>query len=201
MGHLAPLRRLGRSRRDFRPDLGCAAPLCLQRLHHGRWQPALARPWHAQARARHGCRGDRRALRRQPLRAGAIDGSRAPGADLAHAGSGAGACCRRLSGMARRLPGAGLRRGSRGGSHRDGEPRAAGPARQHAQSQAREGTGIVGASRRQADAVVADRPAHHPRRGRAQSRHPCRGGFHQGRHRGPGRNSPRCSRRQSPASR
>ena len=40
---------------------------------------------------------------------------------------------------------------------------------------------------RQADAVVADRPAHRTRRRRAQSRHPCRGGFHQGRDRGAGR--------------
>ena len=42
-------------------------------------------------------------------------------------------------------------------------------------------------SRRAADAVVADRPAHRTRRRRAQSRHPCRGGLHQGRGRSPGR--------------
>ena len=40
---------------------------------------------------------------------------------------------------------------------------------------------LAGASRRDADAVVAGRPAHRPRRRRPQSRHPCRGGFHQGR--------------------
>ena len=45
----------------------------------------------------------------------------------------------------------------------------------------------TGASRRRADAMVADRPAHRTRRRRAQSRHPCRGGFHQGRHRSAGR--------------
>ena len=38
-----------------------------------------------------------------------------------------------------------------------------------------------------ADAVVADRLAHRAWRRRAQSRHSCRGGFHQGRHRGAGR--------------
>ena len=60
------------------------------------------------------------------------------------------------------------------------------------------------ASRRAADAVVADRPAHRTRRRRAQSRHSCRGGFHQGRAskcRTRARNSRRCSRRQNPASR
>ena len=46
---------------------------------------------------------------------------------------------RRLSGMARWLSGAGVRRRSRRRGDRDGEPRAARPARQHAEGQAREG--------------------------------------------------------------
>ena len=45
----------------------------------------------------------------------------------------------------------------------------------------------LSASRRQADAVVAAWPAHRARRRCAQSRHPCRGGFHQGCDRGAGR--------------
>ena len=51
--------------------------------------------------------------------------ARARRADLAVTRRGAGADCRRLSGMARRLPCAGVRRGPRCGSHRDGEPGAA----------------------------------------------------------------------------
>src|SRR5690349_5111238 len=46
---------------------------------------------------------------------------------------------------------------------------------------AREGAGLAEASRRQGDTMVAGRPAHPARRRREESRHPCRGGFHQGR--------------------
>ena len=76
---------------------------------------------------------------------------------------------------------AGVRRRPRRGGRRDGEPGAARPARQHAEGQARKDPALAGASRRDADAMVAGRPAHRPRRRRPQSRHPCRGGFYQGR--------------------
>ena len=55
---------------------------------------------HAQARARHGHRGDRRALRRRALCAGTAERGRTLGAHLALAGRRAGAHRRRLSGMA-----------------------------------------------------------------------------------------------------
>ena len=64
---------------------------------------------------------------------------RARRAHLALACRRAGACRRRLSGMARRISGAGVRRGPRRGGDRDGEPRAARPARQHPEGQARKG--------------------------------------------------------------
>ena len=96
-------------------------------------------------------------------------------------------CRRRLSGMARSPSGAGIRRGPCRRGDRDGEPGAARPARQHAEGQPRKNARLAGPSRRGADAVVAARPAHRARRRRPQSRHPCRGGFYQGRGRGAGR--------------
>ncbi len=117
----------------------------------------------------------------------AVERRRARRADVAVAGGRARAHRRRLSRMARRLSGAGVRRRPGRGGDRDGEPRAARFARQHPESQAREGAGIDRASGHQADAVVAARPAHRARRRRPQSRHSCRGGFHQGRDRGAGR--------------
>ena len=108
------------------------------------------------------------------------DGERAA-LDLALARRRAAAHCRRLPGMARRSSDESVRRRPRRRGDRDGEPRAARSARQHAESQAREDVAVARPSRRAADAVVADRPAHRTRRRRAQSRHPCRGGFYQGR--------------------
>jgi hypothetical protein len=49
------------------------------------------------------------------------------------------ACARRLSGMARRASGADLRRRTRGGGRRTRQPRAARPAREHAQDHAGKG--------------------------------------------------------------
>ena len=70
VGHRASLCRLRRPRRDLRPDLGRAAAARLERLADGRRYAAGAPARHAQARARHGCRGHRRALRRRTLCAG-----------------------------------------------------------------------------------------------------------------------------------
>ena len=87
---------------------------------------------------------------------------------------------------------------------RDGEPRAARSARQHAQGQAREGPALAGASRRDADAMVAGGPAHRasaqtpaipastPRRISSRAPLKCRTRARSLRH---------CYRRQSPASR
>ena len=58
--------------------------------------------------------------------------SRTCRAGVAVAPGRAGPYRRRLSGMARRLSGAGVRRRPRGGGNRDGEPRAARSARQYA---------------------------------------------------------------------
>ena len=188
VGHRAPLCRLRRPRRDLRPGLGRAAPARLERLDHGR-RHARARACSAcSARARHGCRGDRRAVRRRPLCAGAVDRGRARRADVAVARRGAGA----------RSP-AIIRNGSiRYLAQVFGDDRVAEATAMASRApldlrvntlegQARKGSRFARSSRRQADAMVAARPAHRARRRRAQSRHPCRRGFHQGRDRGAGR--------------
>ena len=65
---------------------------------------------HAETRARHGCRCDRGAVRRRPFRAGAVERGRARRADIALARRCACADRRRLSGMARCISRAGVRR-------------------------------------------------------------------------------------------
>ena len=147
VGHRAPLCRLRRPRGDCGPGLGRAATARFERLPDGCRHAAGAPARHAQARARHGadaiaalCDGGRFAP--APL-----ERSRARGADIAFARRRAGACCRRLSGMARCASRVRVRRGPRGGSDRDGKPRAARSARQHAEGQAREGGRFAEASR------------------------------------------------------
>ena len=204
MGHRAPLCRLGRPRGDCRPDLGRAAAAGVQRLADGRGYAARARARHAPARARHDDRGYLQFVPRRTICAGAAERGRALGADLALTRRCTAACCRRLSGMAGRASGKSVRRRPRGRSNGDGEPRAAGSPRQHAEGQSRKGSAAAVASRRGADAVVADRPAHRTRRRRPQSRHSRRGRFYKRRaskSRTRARNWRRCSRPQNPASR
>ena len=66
---------------------------------------------HAQARARHGCRCHRGALRRRPFRAGAVErGASAPRSTSRSLDDAPAPYRRRLSGMARRIPRGGVRR-------------------------------------------------------------------------------------------
>ncbi len=77
MGHRASLCRLRRSRRDLRPDLGCAAAARIERVDHGRRYAARPPARHASARTQSRCRCDRRFMRWRPVRARTVDRSRA----------------------------------------------------------------------------------------------------------------------------
>ena len=83
MGHCASLCRLRRSRRDFRPDLGCAAAVRLKRMDHGRGYAARPRARHAPARTQSRCRRNRCLVRWRPFCARAVDRSRARSAGVA----------------------------------------------------------------------------------------------------------------------
>ena len=188
VGHRAPLCRLRRSRRDLRPDLGRAAPARLQRLDHGRRYAAGAPARHAPARAQARRRCHRRAVRRRALCAAAPDRRRARRADVANAWSGApapvaGDYPEWLDGYLAQVFG-----DDRVAEATAMASRAPLDLRVNTLKAKREKVlASTRPSRRHADAVVAGRPAHRARRRRAQSRHPCRGGFHQGRHRSAGR--------------
>ena len=149
-------------------------------------------------------RGDLQSVPRRAICAGAAERGRALGADLALARRRAAAHRRRLSGMARCASGRRVRRRSRGGGHRDGEPRAARSARQHAEGQARKdvcrGCRISARSQRHGrrsacasnSAPTRAIPAFMPRRISSRAPSKCRTRA---------RSSRRCCRRQSPASR
>ena len=116
----------------------------------------------------------------------------------------AAACRRRLSGMARSVFRARVRRRTRGGGRGARLPRAARSARQHAQGRPRRGGGRARRSCAGADALVAVRFAHPasrptPRARRSMpSRRSSRG---RSRCRTRARSLPRCSRAPGPASR
>ena len=94
-------------------------------------------------------------MRRRTLCAGAAQRGRTRGADVAHARRCACACRRRLSRMARRRICQGLRRSACRRGDCAGAPRAARPARQHAEGRAGQAARLAAPSRREGDAVVA----------------------------------------------
>ena len=139
LGPVAPLRRLGRPRRDRGPRLRRAAPQGIVRLDHGRRHAARGAARDAGARARSRCRRRSRKL---------CDGARfapEPLSDEEHARLRAASLegapahvLRRLSRMARCPACRDLRRGPGRGGRGARVARAARPARQHAEGGSRE---------------------------------------------------------------